>query len=72
MTQVIVAYGKHGTFVYGNSLALVKERAEDGWYDDPEKYEWIVNSNDEQAAWNFLKSRREHEYESVEIQTVQE
>lgn len=71
MPEVIVAHSKHGTFVYASALTLLRERVEDDfWYDDPEEYEWIINSNDEAAAWNFLKSRSEHEYEYVEKQQL--
>lgn len=65
--DVILAYGKHGTEPYATALGLLRARVEEGcWYDDPEDYEWIVASNDEQAAWRFLRSRDAYEYEGVE------
>lgn len=71
MSEVIIAYEKHGTFVYASALAIVKRRAAEGyWYDDPEEYEWILESHDEQAADSFLHSRDEYEYEGFEYRTV--
>lgn len=65
--EILLAYEKYGTQPYASALAVVKSRAEDGyWYDDPSEYEWIINSNDEQAAESFLHSRSEYEYEGYE------
>ena len=71
MREVLVAYEKHGVHIYGSALAVVKRRVNDGyWYDDPEEYEWIINSNDEAAAESFLRSRKEYEYEGYEWNVV--
>lgn len=73
MAEVIIAHGKHGDALYATALGLLKQRVEEGyWYDDPSEYEWIIASNDEQAAWSFLDSRSEYEYEGVEAAVVHE
>ncbi len=64
--EIILAHTKHGVIAFGNALALLKWNAAQGWYDDPEEYEWIINSNDEAAANGFLQQRQEYEYEGFE------
>lgn len=67
MPEVIIAREKHGVALHATALGLLKCRVAEGcWYDDPEEYEWIINSNDESAAWGFLRNRSDYEYEGVE------
>ena len=65
--DVLLAYEKHGVVPYASALAVITRRVSEGyWYDDPEEYEWIINSNDEAAARSFLHRRAEYEYEGYE------
>ena len=71
--DVLLAYDKHGTFVYSDALALLKVRVDQGyWYDgeDAAEAEDILRQQSENKAWDFLRERSDHEYEDVEWQTV--
>lgn len=70
--DVLLAYEKHGPVIYASALACLRHRVESGYhyYDDPDEYEWILHSNDEQAAESFLRSRDEYEYEGYEWRKV--
>lgn len=55
------------------ALEILSERVEQGfWYDDQEaaRAEKIVSTSDGDTALKFLLSRRDYEYEWVEIASV--
>lgn len=55
------------------ALILLEQRVLDGfWYDgyEQEYAQDIVNKKDGDAAWSFLDSRRDYEYERVEAGVV--
>lgn len=57
------------------ALELLKQRIkEGGWYYHPDgaqsEAQQIVASGDGNAAWRFLFTRRDYEYEWVEAQTI--
>lgn len=75
MAEVILAHEKHGNSVYGSALGLLERRVQDGyWYDgeDAENAQAVLDSGSEKAAWVFLQSRSDYEYEYVERQEVTE
>lgn len=67
---MIVADEKHGTAIYVSALVCLRHRLDEGfWYDEDtaEKGEEAWNAGEE-AAWEFLRNRRNAEYEYVERQ----
>jgi hypothetical protein len=72
--SVIIAHEKHGTFGYTSALELLDQRVvrEPYWYagDALTRAKEILASQDEDAAWRFLSSRRDYEYEYVEKQEL--
>lgn len=72
--EVFVAYEKHGTSIHAQATTILNRRIREGyWYDD----ETVQNAmraliQGEEAAWQFLDSRSDHEYEAVERQLVEE
>lgn len=78
MTQIMVCHEKHGVRYLDMtrgigpvSNALLEERIRDGyWYgaSDTHKAQIAASGiNPRFVAWHFLYSRRNHEYERVEI-----
>lgn len=64
---MIQAHEKHGTFVYESALGLLQRRIEDGyWYYDEDEKAAEAATASEDAAWRFLDSRSDYEYEYVE------
>lgn len=71
-TEVIVAHEKNGTFLYASAENLLRMRIKQGfWYNGEDaKLAEMALSNGEDAAWEFLKSRSDYEYESVELDVL--
>lgn len=67
--MVVLAYAKHGVETYDSAVALLRERLEEGyWYDATETALAEEAMERESAAWEFLESRSDYEYERVEKQ----
>lgn len=73
--EIVVAREKHGTFLYASALACLRRRVGDDVYyeeSDLAVAQDIIERQGETAAWNFLRARRDHEYEYVSRETVLE
>ena len=75
MTRILIVEEKHGTYYYDASTAealeaasafIVAQRLEDGyWYVEDGEAQRAADTIDTGAAWNFLRSRADYEYEYV-------
>lgn len=82
MSQVMIAYEKRGLRIFDMTScigpvakALLQQRVGDGyWYHEDDlarAKEALSGVNPRFTPWHFLASRRDHEYERVEIYDVE-